>query len=533
MRGCRLPRRAHNPSETLASRTLSHWRMSQIVDGLVEALGTGAEQLELLLKLWVAKRKFPDEKTPPCPRCVLLIGPLGSGKTTIVHALNNRILLSDGIPKPEVVSLGKAIWKASGDPVEFLCTTIENVRNTSSLLILDDLELIVPRKDADPRIRSQMIRLLRRTGHPHLQKDPGHLIIATTSHLNKIDNAVLNMFQERIVMDPMDTPRRSRILSILTKPYLLATNVRLPLIAASAHGYSLADLCALVRDAHEFSSTQSNDTGAQVIAMDHLLRAISSRASSSGTSGDQNGSLKSNPQSFGDETNQITFRSIGGYDSVKYLLEESFVWPRKYKEVFEACEITPTRGVLLYGPPGTGKTYFAKAVAAESGAYFISLTAPQLLHGEIGGSEKAIASAFKEAREHEPAIIFIDEIDALFSESSGGSNDLVAKMQAQLIWELDALEECGQEVQLLGATNHPENLDRRIFQYGRFDRSIGIFPPNKEERKKILETLVSGYPGLVDLDIQALSEETEGCTAATLKEIVRKRAAAHVLKEVQ
>jgi hypothetical protein len=212
---------------------------------------------------------------------------------------------------------------------------------------------------------------------------------------------------------------------------------------------------------------------------------------------------------------------IGGYDRVKLLLEQSVVWFYKKKQLLDDFGISPSRGAILYGPPGCGKTLLAQSVAQESGATFMAIQISQLVKSLVGESEKAIANLFRKAKElGSPCLLFLDEIDAMFSSSGG---DLKMKMCSQIISELDGLESKDQIV-VLCATNYIEGVDSSLLRSGRIDRRILVGPPTFQDRLEIISLLLSNLKiaKSIDIDVTFLAKESEGFTGSTLNECIRR-----------
>ncbi|KAJ3018964.1 hypothetical protein HKX48_002515 [Thoreauomyces humboldtii] len=226
----------------------------------------------------------------------------------------------------------------------------------------------------------------------------------------------------------------------------------------------------------------------------------------------------------------VRWDDIGGHAAVKTLLHESVVWFYKNALSFDRLRIQPSKGILLYGPPGTGKTVLAKAVAAESGANFMSISISDLIKGEVGESEKAIAQTFCTARRCSPCIVFMDELEALFSRHDQMGN-LGKKLFSQLVVEIDALDWKTAHVVLLCATNHPESLDPSLLRPGRIDRLVAVRVPSKAERIDIIRKLSAQTILDPDVDLAALASRTRGRTGADLKEILRRATLAALKRE--
>ncbi|NPA38674.1 MAG: CDC48 family AAA ATPase [Candidatus Nanohaloarchaeota archaeon] len=189
----------------------------------------------------------------------------------------------------------------------------------------------------------------------------------------------------------------------------------------------------------------------------------------------------------------VSYEDIGGLKPIIKKVREMIELPLKHPELFERLGVEPPKGVLLYGPPGTGKTLIAKAVANEAGAHFISINGPEITSKWYGESEKKIRDKFKEAEEHAPSIIFIDEIDAIAPKREEVLGEVERRIVAQLLANMDGLEKRGQVV-VIGATNRPDALDPALRRPGRFDREIEVGVPSVEGRKEILQIKTRTMP---------------------------------------
>ncbi len=221
------------------------------------------------------------------------------------------------------------------------------------------------------------------------------------------------------------------------------------------------------------------------------------------------------------EVPKVRWSDIGGLEDVKREVIEAVEWPLKYPEKFKKFGIRPPKGILLFGPPGTGKTLIAKAVANETNANFISVKGGELLSKWLGESEKAVRKIFRKARQVAPCIIFFDEIDAIaqFRGLEEGSR-AVERVLNQLLTEMDGLEEL-QGVIVIGATNRPDILDPALLRPGRFDRLVYVRPPDKKSRLAIFKIHTRNMPLSEDVDLEELSEMTEGYVGADIEAICR------------
>ena len=222
-----------------------------------------------------------------------------------------------------------------------------------------------------------------------------------------------------------------------------------------------------------------------------------------------------------DEKPDVTYEDIGGLDTQITEIKETVELPIKNPEIFEEIGIDPPKGILLYGPPGTGKTLLAKAVANETNATFIKIVASEFVNKYLGEGSRIVRDVFDLAKEKSPAIIFIDEIDAIGTKrvsSSEGADREVQRTLMQLLAELDGFESRG-DVGIIGATNRPDILDEALLRPGRFDRTIEVPNPVKESREKIFRIHTSRMKLAENIDFDEISEITEGFSGADLKAV--------------
>jgi transitional endoplasmic reticulum ATPase len=221
----------------------------------------------------------------------------------------------------------------------------------------------------------------------------------------------------------------------------------------------------------------------------------------------------------------ITYEDIGGLRREVRRIREMVELPLRYPEVFERLGIDPPKGVLLHGPPGCGKTLIARAVAHETSAHFFHVNGPEIIDKWYGASEAHLRDLFEEARKQAPAIIFIDEIDAIAPkrEEMSGDRQVERRVVAQLLALMDGLKSRGQ-VTVIAATNIPNTLDPALRRPGRFDREIAISVPDKQGRNEILAIHTRGMPLAPDVDIDRLASVTHGFVGADLEALGREAA---------
>ncbi|MBP1927872.1 proteasome regulatory subunit [Methanolinea mesophila] len=233
-----------------------------------------------------------------------------------------------------------------------------------------------------------------------------------------------------------------------------------------------------------------------------------------------------------DESPDVTFAQVGGLKKEIEEVREAVEYPLTRPEIYERVGVEPPKGILLYGPPGTGKTLIAKAVAHQARATFIRMSGSELVHKYIGEGAQLVRELFMMARERSPAIVFIDEIDAVGStrtnDGTSGSAE-VQRTMMQLLAEMDGFDNRG-EVRIMAATNRVDMLDPALLRPGRFDRVIAIPLPDRDARREILK-IHSRKMNMKGVDLDTIVSMTENTTGAELQAICREAGMAAVRRE--
>ncbi|ABE52987.1 proteasome-activating nucleotidase [Methanococcoides burtonii] len=222
------------------------------------------------------------------------------------------------------------------------------------------------------------------------------------------------------------------------------------------------------------------------------------------------------------DSQEVDYSQVGGLDQQIREISESVELPITKPEAFKRIGITPPKGVLLFGPPGTGKTLLAKAVAHRTNATFIRVVGSELVQKYIGDGAKLVRDIFEMARKKAPAIIFIDELDAIAATRLGDTNGADREVQRtlmQLLAEMDGFDNRG-DVRIIAATNRPDVLDPAIVRPGRFDRIIEIPLPDQDGRETIFLIHMDMLNIGSDVDVKKLASLTEGASGADIGAIV-------------
>ncbi|XP_038175815.1 spastin isoform X3 [Microtus oregoni] len=221
-----------------------------------------------------------------------------------------------------------------------------------------------------------------------------------------------------------------------------------------------------------------------------------------------------------DNGTAVKFDDIAGQELAKQALQEIVILPSLRPELFTGLR-APARGLLLFGPPGNGKTMLAKAVAAESNATFFNISAASLTSKYVGEGEKLVRALFAVARELQPSIIFIDEVDSLLCERREGEHDASRRLKTEFLIEFDGVQSAGDDrVLVMGATNRPQELDEAVLR--RFIKRVYVSLPNEETRLLLLKNLLckQGSP-LTQKELAQLARMTDGYSGSDLTALAK------------
>ncbi|CAG8584983.1 11006_t:CDS:2 [Ambispora leptoticha] len=228
--------------------------------------------------------------------------------------------------------------------------------------------------------------------------------------------------------------------------------------------------------------------------------------------------------------NDVGYDDIGGCRKQMAQIRELVELPLRHPQLFKSIGIKPPRGILMYGPPGTGKTLMARAVANETGAFFFLINGPEIMSKMAGESESNLRKAFEEAEKNSPAIIFIDEIDAIAPKREKTNGEVERRVVSQLLTLMDGMK-ARSNVVVMAATNRPNSIDPALRRFGRFDREIDIGIPDPTGRLEILRIHTKNMKLDDDVDLEQIASETHGyvgsdiaslCSEAAMQQIREK-----------
>ncbi|XP_067877324.1 transitional endoplasmic reticulum ATPase-like isoform X2 [Heterodontus francisci] len=229
--------------------------------------------------------------------------------------------------------------------------------------------------------------------------------------------------------------------------------------------------------------------------------------------------------------NDVGYDDIGGCRKQLAQIKEMVELPLRHPALFKAIGVKPPRGILLYGPPGTGKTLVARAVANETGAFFFLINGPEIMSKLAGESESNLRKAFEEAEKNAPAIIFIDELDAIAPKREKTHGEVERRIVSQLLTLMDGLKQRSHVI-VIAATNRPNSIDPALRRFGRFDREIDIGIPDSIGRLEILQIHTKNMKLSDDVDLERVAHDTHGHVGADLAALCSEAALQAIRKKM-
>jgi transitional endoplasmic reticulum ATPase len=487
-----------------------------------EDIGGLDEELDLvreLVELPLSEPEIFGRLGVDPPKGVLLFGPPGTGKTLIARAVANEVdaefITIDG---PEITS------KYKGESEKRLREVFEHASESApAIVFFDEIDSIAGKRDdggdLENRVVGQLLSLM-----DGLDARGEVIVIGATNRVDVLDPALRRggRFDREIEIGVPGEAGRRQILEVHTRNMPLADDVDLDRIAGRTHGFVGADLESLAQEAAMTSLRRARETDEYLEGIE-VTRSDFDRALA--------GVEPSAMREYVAETPETTFADVGGLEEAKRRLERAVTWPLSHAPLFEAANTDPPTGLLLFGPPGTGKTLLARAIAGESGVNFIQVAGPELLDRYVGESEKAVREVFERARQAAPAIVFLDEIDAVATArdggSGGGGSAVGERVVSQLLTELDRAAG-NPNLAVIAATNRKDALDPALLRPGRIETHLEVPLPDRDARETILRVHARGQPRSEDVDLDAIAEATEGFSGAELAAVCREAALAAI-----
>ncbi|HEY6423318.1 MAG TPA: AAA family ATPase [Pseudonocardiaceae bacterium] len=435
---------------------------------------------------------------------VAVHGPEGVGKATMVRAVARdteaRVVELAG---PSVAALEAA-------------TAARRVRDTIAaartqqpcVLLITDVEALLPATNPPPLatvVLDDLTSALERVA-----------LVVTTAHPESVDPRLRapDLVDRELSLSLPDARSRTDLLRVLLATVPLAADVDLAAVGERTPGFVAADLVALRREAAVRAALRHScdEQPELVITQQDLIGALETVRPISMSTSDTIA------------TGGVTLDEVGDMTETKQALTEAVLWPLRYPDSFTRLGVEPPRGVLLYGPPGCGKTFLVRALAGSGALNVFSVKGAELLDKWVGESERAVRELFRRASDAAPALVFLDEVDALAPRRGGSADTGVAdRVVAALLTELDGVEAL-RDVVVVAATNRPELIDPALLRPGRLERLVYVPPPDAPARAAILRSAARNTPLAADVDLDALAGELAGYSAADCAALIREAA---------
>ncbi|MFO7832760.1 MAG: AAA family ATPase [Halohasta sp.] len=431
------------------------------------------------------------------PAGVLVVGPAGVGKTRLLRAVAAEADLPIHEASPTDCgsreSLAAVLRAAAAD--------------APAVILIEALDTAAPDPDREGgrSDRSAVGWLLDR-----IREREDLVVVGETARVEAVDPALRRggRFDAEVRVGLPDPAARREVLAVHAADLQLADDADLEAIAARTHGYTGADLEAVLVEAATRAVDRAVDgsVGAPAVSRADLDAAVEAVG----------------PSALGGVTvdrPSTSYDDIGGLDEAIETVVRAVEWPLRYPDLFERFAIEPPTGVLLSGPPGTGKTLLARAVAAATAANFLAVDGPELMDRYVGESERGVRALFERARSAAPSVVFLDELDALAPARGSTDTGAAERVVSQLLTELDGLSARG-EVAVLAATNRPESIDPALLRPGRIETQVVVPLPDRAARREILAIHLADVP-TAGVDLDSLAAATAGYSGSDLAGVVR------------
>ena len=439
---------------------------------------------------------------------VLVSGPAGVGKATLVRAVcaGRKLTELDG---PDVGAL------AAEDRLKKVAAAAATVRDGGGVLLITDIDALLP-ESAEP-VSTLILAELRAA-----VAVAGVAFVATSAVPDRIDPRLRapDLCDRELALPLPDAATRVALLEVLLAS-VPTGELTLAEIADRAPGFVVADLAALVREAALRAAARASADGQPpALAQDDLLGALTV--------------IRPLSRSASEEIplGSVTLDDVGDMAATKQALTEAVLWPLQHPDTFARLGVEPPRGVLLYGPPGCGKTFVMRALAGTGRLSVHAVKGSELMDKWVGSSERAVRDLFHRARDSAPALVFLDEVDAL-APQRGQSFDsgVTDRVVAALLTELDGIDPL-RDVVVVGATNRPELIDPALLRPGRLERLVFVAPPDTPARHDILCTAGRSIPLSAAVDLDKLAAELDGYSAADCAALLREAALAAMRRSI-
>jgi SpoVK/Ycf46/Vps4 family AAA+-type ATPase len=507
-----------------AKGAMDYWEKAAGVEGIKDEL---VKAVMLPMENKSEAKKFGVRPA----KGILLYGPPGTGKTTLLRGLAAKL----GVRYVEV-NPGQIMTKWYGESERKMKSIFDDaLANPPTILAMDEVDAVAKDRssytadDVTPRLLNIILMGMDDVN----RSDEDVVVVATTNKPQMLDKALTRpgRFDKVMYLGPPDEKAREAIFRrYLEGKDVVAKGLDYARLAKLSERFTGADIEALVNKVLSgafYDQVKSKEAPETVVTQKLLEDAVTSTRPS------VTFSMLEEYERFRVEFQRerriqkgwesgvpnVRFDDIGGMDDIKAELRETIELPLTQPDLMEKLKVKMAKGVLLYGPPGNGKTMLAKAVATEVAANFFVLSGADLAKSGPADAASKIKELFNVAKDNQPSVIFIDEVDQLAPDRSDPFGAAFAPVTTQLLAELDGVREL-KGVMVLAATNLPERIDPALLRAGRLEKHMEIPNPDTKERREILVISTRGVKLGEDVNLDLLAEKTEAFSAADLQQLV-------------
>ena len=430
---------------------------------------------------------------------IMLYGPPGTGKTFLARAVAGELKIPF-----YMITAADVFSKYVGESEQKIKELFDNARkNPLSVIFIDEMEIFFSRRTDDIHevTRKIISVILQELDGVDTKKNP-ILLLGATNTPWKIDEAFLRpgRFDIHAFVDLPDAPARQQILcGAFKKGKLKYSDGFIDYLVENTASFSGADLSGLAMAIRQAAfdrkeSAYTVNLAASVLktftpsAKNEVISKINEWRESQNLSGKKSarGNLANKPDT--------KLADVAGMEEVKKQIRLRLIEPVRNSELAAKYGLKKGGGVMLYGPPGTGKTFLARAVAGELDLPFYTITAADIFSKNVGESEQNVRKIFADARQNPLSVIFVDEMEAIFSNRDHDIHEVTQKVISVVLQELDGVDSSKNPILLLGATNTPWKIDEAFLRPGRFDIHAYVGLPDAPARKQILENAFRDSP---------------------------------------
>ncbi len=537
--------RSKNWKETTKKQKEENALASTITFAEVAGQDKAVNEARKIISAFESPSKYKNLNARFKPRnAFLLVGPPGTGKTLLAEAVAGELKLDkSSFFKTDGSSFMNKFVGVGPDAVrKFFEKAREQSKKSGkpSLIFIDEIDGFGNRggtSDSGADHEKQMTIGALLTEMNNLSGlDYNVLVIGATNEFGKLDKALKRSgrFGTHIALENPDLQGRESILRLHTKDARLSLDVNLHKIAEKTTGFSGADLEAVAQRATEIAVEDNQADFISQADFEKAVENIKENINQKAKAVDSSNNSSSISIQFEDpETMTTGFSQVAGQDEAKAEVAELVDQVKNRARYLEINpQFRPLRGALLFGPPGTGKTLMARAIAKESGALFLKVDGTDFLKKFVGEGPQAVrdifeAASYESKREKKPAIIFIDEIDAVGRTRGSDLNGSQDALVNQLLTVIDGFK-TENNVTVIGATNKPEALDPALTRGGRIELQIPIGLPDVLGREGILKVHTHGIALDSSVNLKEIAQQTAGFSGADMESLVMKATSASI-----